>query len=44
MVKNIADNEPQLMGQQLQGDSGEDVGLYDVVGRRFTAGIRYLFE
>jgi len=44
MIKNLADNEPQLMGQQLQGDSGVDVGLYDVVGRRFTAGIRYLFE
>jgi iron complex outermembrane receptor protein len=44
MIKNVADNEPQLMGQQLQGDSGVDVGLYDVVGRRFTVGVRYLFE
>ena len=44
IFKNITDNEPQLMGQQLQGDSGVDVGLYDVVGQRFTIGFRYLFN
>ena len=44
ILKNITDNEPQLMGQQLQGDSGVDVGLYDVVGQRFTIGLRYLFN
>ncbi|TDI72938.1 MAG: TonB-dependent receptor [Bacteroidetes bacterium] len=44
IFKNFTDNEPQLMGQQLQGDSGVDVGLYDVIGSRFTVGFRYLFD
>ena len=44
IVKNILDNEPQLMGQQIQGDSGVDVGLYDVIGSRYTLGFRYLFQ
>jgi iron complex outermembrane receptor protein len=44
LVKNAFDNEPQLMGQQIQGDSGVDVGLYDVIGARYTVGVRYLFD
>ena len=44
LVKNAFDNEPQLMGQSIQGDSGVDVGLYDVIGSRYTLGFRYLFE
>ena len=44
LMKNITDNEPQLMGQQIQGDSGVDVGLYDVIGSRYTLGFRYLFQ
>ena len=44
IFKNILDNEPQLMGQQLAGDSGVDVGLYDVVGARATIGFRWLFD
>lgn len=44
IFKNILDNEPQLMGQQLAGDSGVDVGLYDVVGARANIGFRWLFD
>ena len=44
IFKNIFDNEPTLLGQQLAGDSGVDVGLYDVVGARGTIGFRWLFD
>ena len=44
IVKNITDNKPTLLGQQLGGDSGVDVGLFDVIGQRFAIGFRYVFE
>jgi hypothetical protein len=43
-MKNITDNQPTLVGQQLGGDSGVDVGLFDVIGSRFQVGFRYIFE
>ena len=44
IFKNVTDNEPTLLGQELAGDANVDVGLYDVVGQRWTVGFRYLFD
>lgn len=44
VAKNILDNQPTLVGQQLGGDSGVDVGLFDVLGSRYVLGFRYIFE
>jgi iron complex outermembrane recepter protein len=44
VVKNINDAQPTVLGQGIAGDSGVDVGLYDVLGRRFVAGFTYAFH
>jgi outer membrane receptor protein involved in Fe transport len=44
VVKNLADEQPTVLGQGIAGDSGVDVGLYDVLGRRFVAGFTYSFR
>lgn len=44
VIKNLNDAQPTLLGQGLAGDAGVDVGLYDVLGRRFVMGFSYSFE
>ena len=44
VLKNAFDNEPTLVGQEIAGDAGVDVGLYDVIGQRVTVGLRYVFD
>jgi iron complex outermembrane receptor protein len=44
VVKNVNDAKPTLLGQGLAGDAGVDVGLYDVLGRRFVIGFNYGFD
>jgi outer membrane receptor protein involved in Fe transport len=44
VIKNLADEQPTVLGQGIAGDSGVDVGLYDVLGRRFVAGFTYSFH
>jgi outer membrane receptor protein involved in Fe transport len=39
-VDNIADTEPPIVGFSLAGDANVDISLYDVLGRRFFAGVR----
>jgi outer membrane receptor protein involved in Fe transport len=44
IVKNLADEQPTVLGQGIAGDAGVDVGLYDVLGRRFVVGFNYSFH
>jgi iron complex outermembrane receptor protein len=44
VVKNFTDEQPTVLGQGIAGDAGVDVGLYDVLGRRFVAGFNYSFR
>ena len=44
IVKNVLDEQPLLLGHRLQGDSGVDLRIYDVIGARYTVGFRYLFD
>jgi len=39
-VDNIADTEPPIVGFSLAGDANVDISLYDVLGRRYFAGVR----
>lgn len=39
-IDNIADTEPPIVGFSLAGDANVDISLYDVLGRRFFAGVR----
>jgi len=42
-VENLFDEDPPIMGTFLVGDANTDVGLYDVIGRRFQMGVRMRF-
>jgi iron complex outermembrane recepter protein len=44
VVKNATDAQPTVLGQGLAGDAGVDVGLYDVLGRRYVLGFNYMFR
>jgi len=44
VIKNVNDAQPTVLGQGLAGDAGVDVGLYDVLGRRFMMGFNYSFK
>lgn len=39
-IDNIADTEPPIVGFSLAGDANVDISLYDVLGRRYFAGVR----
>ena len=39
-IDNIADAEPPIVGFSLAGDANVDISLYDVLGRRYFAGVR----
>lgn len=40
-VDNLTDEEPPVLGFSLAGDANVDISLYDVLGRRYFAGIRF---
>ncbi|HZD53248.1 MAG TPA: TonB-dependent receptor, partial [Woeseiaceae bacterium] len=42
-VDNVADTEPPIVGFSLAGDANVDISLYDVVGRRYFAGVRFTY-
>jgi outer membrane receptor protein involved in Fe transport len=42
-IDNIADTEPPVVGFSLAGDANVDISLYDVLGRRFFAGVRLTY-
>lgn len=42
-VENLFDKAPPIQGVALTGDANTDVALYDVLGRRFYAGVRLRF-
>lgn len=42
-IENLFDEAPPIMGTSLAGDANTDVGLYDVIGRRFQIGARLRF-
>ncbi len=39
-IDNITDDEPPVVGFSLAGDANVDISLYDVLGRRYFAGVR----
>ena len=42
-VDNLFDRDPPLLGTALAGDANTDVGVYDVLGRRYFVGVRLKF-
>lgn len=42
-IDNLFDKQPPILGTGLAGDANTDVGVYDVLGRRYNAGIRVKF-
>ena len=42
-VNNLTDNKPTVLGTALAGDANVDVGLYDVLGRRYVMGFGMRF-
>ncbi len=42
-VENLFDKDPPIQGVALTGDANTDVAVYDVLGRRFYAGVRLRF-
>ncbi|MBZ6377713.1 TonB-dependent receptor [Pacificimonas flava] len=42
-INNLTDNQPEVLGTALAGDANVDVGLYDVLGRRYVMGARLHF-
>ncbi|WP_262695663.1 TonB-dependent receptor plug domain-containing protein [Kordiimonas aquimaris] len=42
-VNNLFDNDPPLIGRGAAGQFNTDAGTYDVLGRRFTFGVRTRF-
>ncbi len=42
-VDNLFDRDPPLLGTALAGDANTDVGVYDVLGRRYFVGVRVKF-
>lgn len=39
-IDNLFDKKPPIMGTALAGDANTDPSLFDVIGRRFFAGVR----
>lgn len=39
-IDNLTDDQPPVVGFSLAGDANVDISLYDVLGRRYFAGIR----
>lgn len=42
-IDNLLDKQPPIMGTALAGDANTDPSLFDVIGRRFFAGVRLRF-
>jgi outer membrane receptor protein involved in Fe transport len=42
-VDNLLDRDPPVLGTALAGDANTDVGVYDVLGRRYFLGLRVTF-
>jgi len=42
-VDNLFDRAPPILGTALAGESNTDVSLYDVLGRRYFAGLKVTF-
>lgn len=42
-VDNLFDRDPPILGTALAGDANTDVGVYDVLGRRYFLGVRVKF-
>ncbi|WP_223115426.1 TonB-dependent receptor plug domain-containing protein [Luteimonas suaedae] len=42
-IDNVFDRQPPILGTALAGDANTDVGLYDVLGRRYFFGLRVKF-
>ncbi|WP_202843943.1 TonB-dependent receptor domain-containing protein [Luteimonas saliphila] len=42
-VDNLFDRDPPVLGTALAGDANTDVGVYDVLGRRYFLGVRLKF-
>lgn len=42
-VDNVFDRSPPILGTALAGDANTDVGVYDVLGRRYFFGMRLNF-
>ncbi len=40
-IDNLTDEEPPVLGFSLAGDANVDISLYDVLGQRYFAGIRF---
>ena len=40
-IDNLTDEEPPVLGFSLNGDANVDISLYDVLGRRYFAGVRF---
>jgi len=40
-IDNLTDEEPPVLGFSLAGDANVDISLYDVLGRRYFAGVRF---
>jgi len=40
-IDNLTDEEPPVLGFSLAGDANVDISLYDVLGRRYFAGMRF---
>ncbi|MGI9202632.1 MAG: TonB-dependent receptor plug domain-containing protein [Woeseiaceae bacterium] len=39
-IDNLTDEEPPIFGFSIAGDANVDISLYDVLGRRYFAGVR----
>lgn len=42
-IDNVLDKQPPILGTALAGDANTDVGVYDVLGRRYNFGVRVKF-
>lgn len=42
-IENLLDKQPPILGTGLAGDANTDVGVYDVLGRRYNFGVRVKF-
>jgi len=42
-VDNLFDRQPPILGSGLAGDANTDVGTYDLLGRRYFAGVKMTF-
>ena len=40
-IDNLTNEKPPVLGFSLAGDANVDISLYDVLGRRYFAGLRF---